>query len=143
MIETGVRRCEVGIERVERRPVDVQPGRLDALDHRLEVGSELARLVVRRHVTEHDEAGAQGEQPDDRERDAAEHDPPPAPCPSRRCRRRGCVVAVHGAGYATTMNRGDVGWYEVDVCSVSRSVDVGRRYFVASHGTLGRTSSTT
>ena len=55
----------------------------------------------------------------------------------------GTAALAHGAGCAMTMNRGEVGWYEVDVCSVSCSVAVGRRYFTASHGTFGRTWSTT
>ena len=42
-----------------------------------------------------------------------------------------------------TMKRGAVGWYEVDVWSVSCSVGVGSRYSMAFHGTFGRTLVTT
>ena len=49
----------------------------------------------------------------------------------------------HVAGTAMTMKRGAVGPYEVQVWSVSCSVGVGSRYWIAFHGTSGRTRVTT
>ena len=142
-LEAPARRDQVGVERVHRRPVDVQAGLADAVHHRLEVGPQRPRLVERRQVSEGSQGGAQDQEEQDGCGDAAHHHPPPGSCASRRSRPRGHANLAHGAGSAMTMNRGEVGWYEVDVCSVSCSADVGSVYFIASHGTFGRTWSTT
>ena len=124
VVQACLRGGEPGVERVERRPVDVEPGVLDLPRHGLEVGAQGTRLVDGGQVAE----GRQRSSPGDQEQDdeARPDEDPAAPAPAARAaaaargalRRRGPRVGIglrepgipgHVAGTAMTTNRGAVG----------------------------------
>ena len=83
VVETPTGGGQVSGEPVDRRAIDLQAGGLDASRHRLEVGSERARLVQGGQVAAECEAGGRGGQQEQRQ--AAQHEdvanamgPPPA-----------------------------------------------------------------
>ncbi len=123
--------AEVGVECVDRAPVDLHPGLPDPVDHGLEVCPQRARVVDGGQIAEGRQHGTRGEE-DERHRGGDEHGSPAEA--SRHAPGVGRGLGGHVAGTAMTMKRGAVGWYEVDVWSVSCSVAVGSRYSTAFHG---------
>ena len=132
--------AEVGVECVDRASVDLHPGLPDPVDHGLEVCPQRARVIDGGQIAEGRQHGTRGEE-DERHRGGDEHGSPAEA--SRHAPGVGCGLGGHVAGTAMTMKRGAVGWYEVDVWSVSCSVAVGSRYSTAFHRTFGRTLVTT
>ena len=103
---------QVLIQRIDRRPVEIEPGRLDPLHHALEVRPQRARLVQGGQVAERGEGRARQQQDEQRpQRNARDQDGAPAAAAMAAAGwrpNRGGTVG-HVAGTAMTTNRGAVG----------------------------------
>ena len=143
-LEVAAGRRQISVEGVDPGPIDGEPCGLRPRRDGLDLGPQGPGLVEGREVAE-DGQRPGAHQEDQNERQPTQEVPSPPPCATTpgALAMAGPGIVAHPLGTAMTMNRGDVGWSEVHVWRVSCSVGVGSRYWIAFHGTLGRTWVTT